>query len=518
MASVARQALSAGLATLITRSSGLAREIVFAAVFGATMQTDAYLAALRVPNLFRDLFAEGSMSNAFVPNFAKESEEDGLESAFALANALLGLALLALGVLTALMVVFSESWVWVVAAGFFEVPGKTELTGSLVRVVAPFLAMVSVASIFGGMLNVRGRFFLPALAPASFNLAVIAGCMIPASWQEPLGIEPIWTVALASTVGGLLQAAVQYPTLRRLGFRLRPSLRGHPGLKRLLVFLGPALMGVATIQAGVLVDVQIASTLGDGPVSWLGYAFRLVQLPMSVFAGSVAVAGLATLSAQVARGERQEARATLGDAVSLTSFLVLPSAVALGVFAEPLVALFYQRGAFSAADTAATASLLQLYALGTYAFCMHRVVTPSFYAWGDPWSPMALSVLTVISKIPLALWLSREQVLGVEGIPLAHALVASAEVAVLAWLLGRRSGGWASGVLSQHLRMLGAGVLMGGVGWWLLGLVDGLLLSMVALALSGGVYLGAAWLLGLPQPRKLLARLRPPPPPPEASA
>jgi putative peptidoglycan lipid II flippase len=309
-------------------------------------------------------------------------------------------------------------------------------------------------------------------------------------------------------VGGFLQAAVEYPALRRMGFRLRPHLRGHPALRRLLAFLGPALIGVATIQVGVLVDVQIAATYGDGPVSWLGYAFRLVQLPMSIFAGAVAVASLAALSAQVARGEREEARGTLGDAVALTSFLVLPSAVALGVFAHPLVELFYQRGAFSAADTAATASLLQLYALGTFAFCLHRVVVPSFYAWGDPWTPMVLSIGTVVAKVPLALWLAGEGMLAVRGIPLAHALVATAEVVVLVVLLGRRAGGWSRGLGVEHLRLATAAALMGLGGWWALARVDGLALELLVGVASGAVYLGATWALGSDQPRALARRVR----------
>ena len=505
---VARHALSAGAATLLTRVSGLLREIVFAAMFGASMSSDAYLAALRVPNLFRDLFAEGSMSNAFVPNFAKVVEEEGLDEAWRLVNALLGIVLAALGLLTALTLLAAPAWVWVVAAGFADVPGKAELTATLVRIVSPFLLGVSLASVFAGMLNVRGRFFLPALAPAAFNAAVIAGCLVPPSWSAGLGVEPIAMVAVAATVGGLLQAGVQFPSLWRMGFRLRPTLRGHPALQRLLAFLGPALIGIATIQLGIVVDVQLAASHGDGPVSWLGYAFRLVQLPMTVFAGSLAVATLAELSARVSQGETDAARETQADALSLTSFLVVPSAVALGLFADPLVSLFYERGAFTAADTAATAELLRWYAVGTVAFCLHRVVAPSFYAWGDPWTPMVLSIATVAAKVPLALWLTG--VMGVPGIPLAHAAVATAEVAVLVGFLGRRSGGWTRSLWVDHGRIAVAAGAMAGVAWLLRPADGAILASLGAMAASGAAYLLVAGALGAPQVATLVRRLQRP--------
>jgi putative peptidoglycan lipid II flippase len=505
-----RHALAAGLASMLTRLSGLFREVVFAAAFGAGMQTDAYLAAFRVPNLFRDLFAEGSMANAFVPNFARTAEEDGEASAWALANALLGATLAVIGVLTLVMIVFARTWVYAVAAGFDDVPGKVELTATLVRVVAPFLACVSLASIFGGMLNVRGRFFVPAIAPAALNFGVIAGCLIPADVQAQIGLDPIVTVAATSTLGGAVGFLIQMPALRREGFRFRPTLRGHPGLRRLLAFLGPALIGIATIQVGVLIDVQLAAGFGDGPVTWLGYAFRLVQLPMTLFAGAIAVAGLALLSSQVARGEREAARKTLVDAISLTSFLAVPSTVALVFFARPLVAMFFERGAFTPDDTTATALLLQCYAGGTFAFCVYRVVVPSFYAWGDAWTPMLLSIGTLAAKVPLALWWTRPEWFGVQGIPLSHAALLSCEVVILGAALVRHTGGYGWGFWWDQARMGMAGLGMAGVAIGLLPRVDGTWGAMGVLFGSAAVYVALASALGLPQPRQILGRVRAP--------
>jgi putative peptidoglycan lipid II flippase len=505
--SVTKFALSAGAATLITRLSGLARQVVFAAVFGAGMETDAFLVAQRVPNVFRDLFAEGSMSNAFVPNFAKTAEEEGLASAWKLANALIGFSLVALGVVTAAMMIFARGWVYMFAAGYGDVPGKVEMTMGLVRVMAPFLACVSMASIFGGMLNVRGRFFVPALAPAVLNVAVIAGCLVPGPVQAAVGLDPIVIVAAASTLGGAAMFLMQYPALRAQGFRFRPSLVLHPALGRLVKFLGPALIGVGTIQIGILIDLQFAAGYGDGPVSYLDYAFRLVQLPMNLFAGAIAVAGLAVLSSQVARGERAGARTTLADSLSLTAFLVAPSVVALGVFAEPIVQLFYERGAFTAADTAQTSLVLQCYALGAFAFCIHRVVVPSYYAFGDPWTPMVLSIGTLVLKIPLIAWWASDSWFGFLGIPLSHAAVASAEVLAMFLLLGRRAGGYGGKFWKDAVRMAIAAAAMGVGGWFALGAVDGLIPKLGVMVASGAAYLAFAGILGLSQVREALAKL-----------
>lgn len=505
--SVTRHALAAGAATLITRVSGLFRQVIFAGVFGATAETDAFLVAQRVPNLFRDLFAEGSMSNAFVPNFSKTAEEDGITAAWALANALIGLVLLAIGIVTVLMVVFAEWFVLLFASGFAEVEGKVELTMDLVRIIAPFLGCVSLASIFGGMLNVRGRFFLPALAPALANVGVIVGCLMPERWEALTGLTPITTVSLGYTIGGAGMFILLFPSLRRMGFHFRPTLRWHPAMGRLLRFLGPALIGVATIQLGVIIDFQLGSSFGDGPVSYLEYAFRIVQLPMNLFAGAIAVAGLAALSALVVQGKAEEARKTLAQSMSLTSYLVAPSAVAMFVFATPIVQLFYERGEFSAHDTAQTAMVLRCYAYGAFAFCIHRVVVPSFYAFGDAWTPMLLSIGTLVLKIPVAIWWTREWMFGFSGIPLAHAAVASAEVLAMFLLLRRRAGGYGRQFWADNGIIVVASLGMGAAGMALLPLFDGLLWSVAVMGIVGSGYLLVTYAIRLGPARDVLGKV-----------
>ena len=322
-----RNALVAGIAQTLGRISGFVRDVVFASVFGASGTADAFYVAFRVPNLFRELLAEGTLSNVFVPLFAETSEKESLERAWALANAVLGVLLVALGAITLLIYLASEPLVLLVASGFTETPGKVALAAWLTRLLAPFLAGISVASLFGGMLNVRGRFFLPAIAPALLNVAIILAAIFGQEWTEATGTPAIGAVAVAATVSGLLTAGIQIPALRKEGFRFRPTLRRHPAMARVLKFMGAALISVFVVQFNVLVETQLASGEGDGPVSWLMLGFRLVQIPMSVVAGSVAVAALARFSLERAQDNHDGARKTLTDALESTILMVIPAAV-----------------------------------------------------------------------------------------------------------------------------------------------------------------------------------------------
>jgi putative peptidoglycan lipid II flippase len=506
METVQRHAASAGIGGLLTRLSGLIREVVFAGVFGAGVHTDAFIAAQRVPNLFRDLVAEGSMASAFVPTLTSTEQTRGREAAWLLANAFLGLSLTFTGLLTLVMMVFAPQFVWLVASGFTDDPIKLELTIQLIRLMAPFLAMINLASAFGAMLTIRRQFFLPMLAPAAFNLAVIAGVFL-AHRLTLLG-EPIYLVGLAATLGGALQCAVQYPALKREGFTLRPHLRGHPDLGKLLRFLLPALIGISAVQAGVLIDLQIASTLGDGPASWLNYAFRIVQLPMTLFAGAAGVASLALLADSIAGERTQEAKQTLEHALNFTAFFVWPSAVLIGLFAHPIVQLLFERGAFQATDTQMTAALLVFYASGIIAFSAHRILTPALFAWQDPVSPMILTILAVVFKLPLAILLTYYTPLGLWGIPVAHVLVANLEALGLGVVLFRKCGPPSKTFWRENAQMVGSIAIVA-----LLLLVlplpkENTFLSLLLLGMSGALYITLTHLFGLPYAQQALARIK----------
>ena len=516
---VARGAFSAGIAQVIGRISGLLRDVVFAGVFGAGGTADAFFVAFRVPNMFRELLAEGTLSNVFVPLFAETSEREGVERAWALANALLGVLLVILGLLTLGIYVFSEPLVVLVASGFEDTPGKVELAAWLTRLLAPFLAGISIAALFGGMLNVRGKFFLPALAPALLNVAIIAACIWGEIWTELTATPAIGAVAAAATFSGILTAAIQLPTLRRMGFILRPTLRRHPAMGRVLRYVGAALVGVIVVQFNLIVETQLASREGDGPVSWLMLGFRLVQIPMSVIAGSVAVAALARFSLDQARDDQEGARKTLSQSMEGMFLLVIPAAVGLYLLAEPLVALCFERGAFTATDTAATAIILQGYAFAVVGICAYRVLLPIFFALGDPYLPMKLSLVVMAIKIPVALAFMNTW--GLIGLPLSHAVTVNVEVMVMMAVLHRRIGGWTHGFGYELARITLASLLMGAV---VVGF-DGLLPHMghfrvvFLCALGAGAFGVFAFVLKIRAVAPLWARIqRPKTPPPHRNA
>jgi putative peptidoglycan lipid II flippase len=470
------------------------------------MAADAFNVAFRAAQFFRELVAEGSLSNAFVPIFSRIDEEEGAEEAYQLANAFMGVLLIALGGITLLTFAFAEGWIWLFASGFSADPEKFDLAVWLTRILSPFVAFMSLAAVFMGVLNVRQRFFLPAVAPAMFNVAVIAGCL----WCTPIalaiGQPPIVVVALASLVGGAGQFLVQLPALRAVGFRVRPVLRAHPALRRLVQFLVPAFIGIMTVQFNLLVESQIASQFGNGPVSYLFYAFRLVQLPVSIIAGSVAVAALVQLSSLVARGERDRLAGEIGRALTLNSVLVLPAAVGLFVLAEPIIALVFERGAFTPEDTRLTAQMLQMYAIATWGICTHRLALPCYYALDDPYFPMRLAVVLMLLKLPVAWLLVYPLGLGPSGLPLSHALLVMIECAVLWWGFIRRVGPLGRHVYSAHVRILIASAIMGAVVYGLRPYADGF--GVVAISALGAVtYFAAALLLGVSAAREVLARL-----------
>ncbi len=502
-----RNAAVIAVAAAVVRISGLLREVVFAAFFGAGMATDAYNAAFRASQFFRELLAEGSLANIYVPIFSEASEKDGLKAAWRLANAFLGLLLLLLGAITIITFVFAEGWVYAVAWGFSADPEKFALTATLTRIMAPFLATVSLASLFMGMLNVRGRFFLPAVAPASFNLAIIVACFAKEPFEAWSGQPGILLVAIASVVGGVGQFAVQLPALYSEGFRFRPRLYWHPRFKRLFLFAVPAFIGIMTVQFNLLVESQLASRFGDGPVSYLQYAFRLAQLPNTIVAAAVGTAALAGLSAIAARGRRQELASSLGEAISLTSFLVIPSSVGLYMLADPIIELTYERGAFTPEASQATAAVLRMYALATWGICLHRVLLPSYYAIGYPYFPMGVAIATMAAKLPVALALVYPLGLGFIGLPLSHCVLISLEVALLWWGLGSRAGRLPRRVYSDHLRILAAAAVMGLALHYARPWAHGLLL-LPLVAGASAVFFVSAHLLGLPYSRKLMSKLR----------
>jgi putative peptidoglycan lipid II flippase len=449
--------------TLVSRLLGLVREQVFAALLGAGYHSDAFRIAFRIPNLLRDLFAEGALSAAFMPTYARARQEGGREGGFRLANRVLTFLGVALGLLVLAGILFAWPLVGGIAPGFDDVAGKAELTVRLTRVMMPFLPLVSFAAVAMGMLNVEGRFAIPALSPALFNVVAIGWAAV--LWALGLSVEQVvfgW--AVGTLAGGLAQLLVQLPSLRRLGFRLRADWAPRdPDLRSVGRLMAPATVGLAAVQVNIFVSSIFASR-EPGAVSWLDYAFRLLYLPIGLFGvalGTIATAGLARRAAE---RDMEGLRATLRQSLSLLAYLTLPATLGLMALGVPVVRLLYQHGRFTAADTAATASALFLYSFGLLGYTGVKVLAPAFYALGTPRVPLAASALAVFTNLTVILLLHDS--LGYRAIALGTALGSLLNAAMLLGVFQRRVGGLLGHGLVRPLgRMLLAALAMGGVAW-----------------------------------------------------
>jgi len=437
---LARSAGITGAATLTSRVLGLARDQVLAALFGAGTEMDAFVVAFRIPNLVRDLFAEGAMSAAFVPTFTRRLTLSGKSEAWRLGNNLINALVFVTSLLVVLAMLFAGPIVTAYARDFSSVPGKLELTIQLTRILLPFLVMVAVAAAAMGMLNSLHHYFIPALSPALFNVATIVGAFALVPLMPSLGLPRITAIAIAALIGGLLQVLVQWPSLRREGFRYRASLDlRDPALRQVLVLMGPGTVGLAATQVNLFVNTLLATSQGTGAVSWLSYAFRLMYLPIGLFGVSIATATLPAVSRHVAVGDRDGIRRTVAHAMAMMLVLNVPATLGLVVLSDPIVRLLFERGHFLPADTAATAAALRFYAVGLAGYATARIVSPVFYAVGRTRVPVLVSTSTVALNVVANLVLVR--VLGFGGLALGTSLAMMANGAVLLVLLRRHLDG-----------------------------------------------------------------------------
>lgn len=500
---LARSAGVIGLATMTSRILGLVREQVLAYYFGAGDAMDAFRVAFRVPNLLRDLFAEGAMSAAFVPTFTAHLTRGGRDRAWALGNSVINGLALVTGLLVVAGFVLAPALVGLFAGDYAQVPGKLELTVTLARVVLPFLTLVALAAALMGMLNALGHFFIPALSPASFNVASIVLVVALVPIAPRIGVDPIMIVALATVAGGLLQVAVQWPTLAREGFRYRASIDVRDeGLRRVLLLMGPGTVGLAATQINVFVNTVLATGEGTGAVSWLDYAFRLMYLPIGLFGVSVATASTPGISRLVASGELARVRATVAHAVGLTMLLNVPATLGLIVLAEPIVRVIFEHGSFSADDSAATAGALRYYAIGLLGYSVVRIVSPTFYALGQSRTPVMISMSSVAVNIVLNLTLVR--VMGYEGLALGTSITAIINGVAQLVMLRRPLGGVDAHVMARSFaRVAVAAAVMAAVAWGanrvLPALLPGDTLAEQAIRLAGSIGLALAALAGAAQ-------------------
>jgi putative peptidoglycan lipid II flippase len=433
--------------------------------FGASNAVDAFNVAFRIPNLVRDLFAEGAMSAAFVPTFTRTVAHEGRDAAWRLGHSVVTAVLIATAIFAALGIVFAAPLVRLLAADYALVPGKIELTVLLTRTMMPFLMLVATAAVAMGMLNSLDRFFIPALAPAVFNVCSILTTLALLPVLGRLGVPLILAMAVGVLVGGLGQVAIQWPVLRREGYRYQPMLDLKArGLREVLLLMGPGTLGLAATQVNVFVNTWLATGEGTGAVSWLNYAFRLMYLPLGLFGVSIATASIPRIARRAAAEDRDGLRRTLSTGVSMMLALTVPATLGLVVLARPIVALLFERGHFTRADTTATAGALMCYAIGLSGYSIVKVATPTFYAIGRSRVPVIVSVATIALNIALNVSLVRA--MGYRGLALGTSVAALVNAAALLFLLRRELGGLhISHMASVTFRMLGAGAVMALVAW-----------------------------------------------------
>ncbi len=513
MVSLFKSASLVSLLTLASRVTGLVRELLIASSFGASALTDAFNVAFRIPNLLRRLFAEGAFSQAFVPVLAASRQKDGDDATKAMIDQVATVLAWALTVTCVLGVAGAPVLVWMMAAGLKQSPQGFDVAVVLTRWMFPYIAFMSFVALSAGVLNTWKKFAVPAATPVLLNVAMIGAAIWGAPMFERWGLEPIYALAGGVMVGGLLQLLVQLPALHRLGLLPRPNMGwsalrsawGHPGTRRITTLMLPALLGVSVAQISLLINTQIASHLVSGSVSWLTYADRLMEFPTALLGVALGVVLLPQLSAAKAANDSQRYSELLDWGLRWVVLLAVPCAIALLTFAQPLVAVLYHYGAFSAGDVRQTSAALMGYGVGLVGLIAIKVLAPGFYASQDIKTPVKIAVLvlacTQLLNLMLVPWLAHA------GLALAIGLGALLNASWLLVGLLRRGAyqplqGWAR----FGLQVLAAGALLAVYLLWLAGRMDWLdsahalqrvLWLLAAVTGAGAVYFGVLWLAGV---------------------
>ena len=419
--------------TMGSRVLGFARDILIASTLGAGPVADAFFIAFKLPNFLRRLFAEGAFNAAFVPLFAGSLERDGRAAAKSFAEDVLTVLLWVLLLLVVAAQIVMPWLMHVLAPGFADEPEKFDLTVQLTRLTFPYILLISLVSLLGGVLNSLYRFAAVAATPILLNLCLIGALLGLSRWTE----TPGHALAIGVTVGGAVQLIWLVVAASRAGMALRlrrPRLT--PGVKRLLIIAAPAALGAGAAQVNLVIDIIIASLLPPGSVSFLYYADRVNQLPLGVVGVAVGTALLPLLSRQLRAGDAAEAVKSLNRAIEIALLLALPAAVALIVIAGPVIVVLFERGAFGPGESAAAAGALVAYAGGLPAFVLIKVLAPGYFARQDTKTPVRIAVLCLLVNVALNLVLMGP--LAHVGIALATTLAGWLNVALLAAGLARR--------------------------------------------------------------------------------
>ncbi len=487
---LAQASLVLTVAALASRALGWLRLLVIGSQFGASRELDAYFAAFRIPDAIFQLVVAGALSAALIPVFQGYRAREQEQEAWRLASSVINLVVIALAGVSLIMIILAPLIVPAVTPGF-DAP-TTELTIRMTRVMLLSPVFIGMGAVVSGILNSYERFAVPAIAPLLYNLAIIAAAILLA---PIMGVEGL---AVGVAVGSLAHLVIQLPNLARVGQRydLTISLR-HPGVRRVAWLMGPRTLGLAAVQVNFIASTILASTLPEGSVTAYNYAFQLMQVPVGVVGVSIAIALFPRMSRDAALGRVREVRAQLAQALRVLVFVAAPLTAIMIVLRDPLTAVFFQYGLFSAQSTQRTAQALLFFTIGLGAQVLVPVLARSFYALQDTRTPVLWAIVAVALNVPLMAWLVGP--MGVDGLALALSVTATLEVIGLIWALRGRLGGIdGAAIVRSVVRSAAAGtaaalLMLGALQLtevWVGGLLAnalGRLMALLVLAALGGV-------------------------------
>jgi len=485
---------------MLSRIMGFVRDLVIALFLGASTGADAFFVAFRIPNLLRRLFAEGALSAAFVPTYVETLRRDGLTEGERLARITFTFTAIALVLVTVAGIVFSPWIVRFIAPGFTKNPDQFLLTVSLNRIMFPYIFFISLTILASGVLNSMGRFAAPAAAPIILNVCMITAVAVFCTF---FNVTPNYALAWGVVAAGLLQLALQIPFMWACGIRIRPNFDfRHPALRRIGKLFMPVALGGAVYQVNVMISTILASLLAPGAVSYLYYADRLVELPLGVFAIALGTAVLPSMSRQAANADIAGLRESVSYSLRVIAFFTIPASIALIVLRVPIIAVLFQRGAFTVVDTNETAYALFWYVVGLWAFSGLKVVSQAFFSLKDTRTPVYVSIGAVIVNLVGGLLLMGPMRQG--GLALATSIAAAFNLLVLFVILTRMLGGTPDGgLLTSLIKLTAAAAVMGALlayartfGVWESGLTPWNFAVLLGSVIGGlSVYVVSAYLL-----------------------
>jgi len=484
--------------TMVSRIAGFAREMLMSRILGAGVYTDAFYVAFRLPNTFRRLFGEGAFSAGFVPLYSQRLQSGGEAEAKLFSEEVLAVFLPTLILFTLIFIALMKPFIWAITGWHGE---QLAFGTYLTRITFPYLLLISLVSLFSGILNSIARFTAAAFAPALLNLAMLCALII---FRQG---GPITATAVSAgvTIGGVLQLGLLIAACKRAGIVLRirrPRLT--PGVRQFIRVVVPATLGAGVYQVSVFIDTFFLTRIGTGAVSWFNYADRLNQLPLGVIGAAIGTAILPQVSRHVDIGEADKAARVQGQAAELAMLLCLPAALALAVSALPLVSAIFEAGRFNARDAHFTALTLSIIALGLPAYVLVKVLTPGFYARRDTATPVKTAIVVLVANVILNFALI--PAFGIAGLAAAVALSSWLNCAILYALLHRRGHfrveGWLASRLARQLLAAAVmvAVLLGiraGLTGWFSGSLGHRLAGVIAIVGGGmAVYFPLVWMLG----------------------